>query len=195
MMRFFVLRSPKESKGCMDSQKDAVQKDVIEARWQRYINRKMISPHELKKHVAHLRKEKKTIATLNGSFDLLHAGHLFMIYEASLQCDVLIVALNSDASIQKYKAKDRPIIPLKERMEMMSALECVDFVTSFEETDPRELLKVISPDVHVNGAEYGADCIEADVVKECGGKLHLVPRVAGLATSAIVKKIKSLSCA
>jgi len=76
-----------------------------------------------------------------------------MIHQASLQADVLIVALNSDNSIQKYKSPKRPIIPLIYRLRMMAALDFVDYVTSFEETDPRELLKRIKPHVHVNGAE------------------------------------------
>jgi len=156
-----------------------------------WLEKKLIEPKELEAKVAHLRKLGKTIATLNGSFDLLHAGHLFMIHEASKQADILIVALNSDASVQKYKSKDRPIIPLMSRLEMMAALEFVNFVTWFDETDPRELLSKIKPDVHVNGEEYGAHCIEAETVKAYGGKLHLVQRIEGLSTSAIVARIKA----
>jgi rfaE bifunctional protein nucleotidyltransferase chain/domain len=162
-------------------------------RWKEYSNRKVVTPDNLRKQIESLRKEGKTIATINGSFDLMHAGHLFMLYEAAQQCDVLIVALNSDASIRAYKSKDRPIIPLKERIELMSAIEFVDYITWFEETDPRAILEIVRPDVHVNGAEYGENCIEAEVVRKNGGKLFLVPRIAGLATSDIVKKIKSLT--
>ena len=137
-----------------------------------------------------LRKSQKTIGTLNGSFDLLHAGHLYIIHQASLQVDRLIVLLNSDASIRAYKGAQRPIIPLQYRMELMAALEFVDYVTWFEEMDPRALLMKIRPDVHINGAEYGADCIEADVVQKTGGRVHLVERIDGLSTSQIVEKIK-----
>ena len=157
-----------------------------------FFTEKYIPPSDLAAKVEALRKEGKTIATLNGSFDLLHAGHLHMIQQASAQADILIVALNSDASIKKYKSIHRPIIPLLERMKMMAALSFVDFVTSFEETDPRDLLEKIRPDVHVNGAEYGANCIEADVVRSHGGRVHIVDLVPGLSTTQIVTKIKNL---
>lgn len=157
----------------------------------KYLAEKLIDPSQLEGKIKELRNEGKTIATLNGSFDLLHAGHLFMISEAASQADCLIVALNSDRSIQAYKSPNRPIIPLAYRLEMMAALQFVDYVTWFEETDPRELLQKIKPDVHVNGAEYGKECIEASVVRENGGRLHLVPRIPGLATSALIEKIKT----
>jgi rfaE bifunctional protein nucleotidyltransferase chain/domain len=160
--------------------------------WKEYSNSKVIDPKRLIEKIASLRAEGKKIATINGSFDLLHAGHMFMLFEASKVADVLIVGLNSDASIRAYKSPDRPIITLQDRIEMMSAIAFVDHVTWFEELDPRNLLEIIRPDVHVNGAEYGENCIEAEVVKLHGGKLHLVPRIEGLSTSNVLKKIKSL---
>lgn len=156
------------------------------------IQQKYIHRGELPSKVGQLRSEGKTIGTLNGSFDLMHAGHLEMIYQASQQADVLIVALNTDASIKKYKSPLRPIIPLEYRLQMMAALEMVDFVTWFDETDPRAILEAIRPDVHSNGAEYGEDCIEAEVVKKQGGRIHIVSLVPGLSTSNIIKKIKEL---
>lgn len=155
--------------------------------------RKIIDPKELSAKVNHIRSQKKTIATLNGSFDLMHAGHLHIIHEASTVADVLIVALNSDSSIKQYKSPDRPIIPLKYRAELMAALEFVTYVTWFEETDPIKILSLIKPDVHVNGAEYGQNCIEAPTVKAHGGKIHIVPLVPGLSTSQIITKINSLA--
>jgi len=155
-----------------------------------WLQQKLIEPKQLENKVAALRAEKKTIATLNGSFDLLHAGHLYILHQASLQADCLIVALNSDRSIQQYKSPKRPIITLMDRLSMMAALEFVNYVTWFEETDPRNILGKIKPDVHVNGAEYGANCVEADTVREHGGKLHLVERIPGLATSAVIEKIR-----
>lgn len=153
---------------------------------------KLIEPKDLETLIEKLRSENKTIATLNGSFDLMHAGHLYIIFEAAKTADVLIVALNSDSSIKRYKSPSRPIIPLTYRLQMMAAMMCVDFVTWFDETDPRELLQKIKPDVHVNGIEYGAQCIEKDVVEANGGKVHLVDRIDGLATSEIIEKIKTL---
>lgn len=159
--------------------------------WSEACKKKWIDPSVLESTVLKLKSQNKRIATLNGSFDLMHAGHLYIIYEAKKQGDILIVALNSDSSIQRYKSPTRPIIPLKYRLELMSALEFVDYVTWFDETDPREILKKIRPDVHVNGVEYGAHCIEAETVKECGGKIHLVDRIDGLSTSQILAKIKT----
>lgn len=166
--------------------------------WSDTYQKKLIKYENLKEKVSQLRKMGKTIASLNGSFDLLHAGHLQMLYEASQVADVLIVALNSDTSIQQYKSLDRPIIPLKYRLQMIAALEFVDFVTCFDETDPRQILSLIQPDVHVNGSEYGGSCIEAETVKKHGGKIHIVKLVPGLSTSNIIKKITALgdtSCA
>jgi D-glycero-beta-D-manno-heptose 1-phosphate adenylyltransferase len=157
--------------------------------WKEESQKKIVQPKEIEKLVSDLRACKKTIATLNGSFDLLHAGHLQIIFEASLVADVLIVALNSDDSIKRYKSPERPIIPLEYRLEMMAALSFVDYVTWFEETDPRETLKRICPDVHVNGAEYGEDCIEAPVVRQGGGRIHLVKRIPSLSTTEIIEKI------
>lgn len=153
---------------------------------------KIIEPKFLAKKVNQIRQQGKTLATLNGSFDLLHAGHLTIIQEASKVADTLLVALNSDASITKYKSPNRPIIPLEYRLQMMAALCFVDYVTWFEETDPRKLLELIKPDVHVNGAEYGKNCIEAEVVRSHGGRIHIVELVPGLSTSQIIKKIRSL---
>lgn len=155
-----------------------------------WLQKKLIEPEHLEEKVAQIRARQLSLATLNGSFDLMHAGHLFIIHEASKQADRLLVALNSDSSIQQYKSPDRPIIPLSYRLEMIAALEFVDYVTWFDEIDPRVLLAKIKPDVHVNGAEYGVECIEAETVKTHGGRLHLVDRIPSLATSAIIEKIK-----
>ena len=143
----------------------------------KFIEQKLIDPKNIEGAVQELRLKNKTIATLNGSFDLMHAGHLEMIYQASLQADALIVALNTDRSIKEYKSPLRPIIPLEYRIRMMAALQMVDYVTWFDETDPRQILARIKPDVHVNGAEYGENCIEADVVRSHGGKIHIVSLV------------------
>lgn len=157
-----------------------------------FLEKKIISPEKLAEKLDEIRADKKSIATLNGSFDLLHAGHLEMIYQASLQGDVLLVALNSDASIKGYKSPDRPIIPLEYRLQLMASLAFVDYVTWFHELDPRTLLSLVKPNVHVNGAEYGENCIEAEVVKANGGKIHIVELVPGLSTSAILHKIHQL---
>jgi D-glycero-beta-D-manno-heptose 1-phosphate adenylyltransferase len=158
--------------------------------WELQSQKKLIDPSVLEKKISEIKKEGKTIVSLNGSFDLLHAGHLQIIYEASLQGDILIVALNTDESIKKYKSVKRPIIPLKYRLLMIAALEFVDYVTYFEETDPCNILSKIKPDVHVNGREYGENCIEAATVKKYGGKIHIVDLIPSLSTTNIIEKIK-----
>jgi len=160
--------------------------------WNAEYKKKVILPSDVKSFAENLKAEGITIATLNGSFDLMHAGHLHIIYEASKQADVLIVALNSDSSVRQYKDPKRPIIPLEYRLQMMSALSFVSYVTWFDETTPCRLLKEICPNVHVNGSDYGSYPIETDVVLSCGGRLHIVDLVPGLSTSLIVERIKSL---
>lgn len=155
------------------------------------MQKKLIDPAQLETKIASIRADHRTLATLNGSFDLLHAGHLYILHEAARQADCLLVALNSDRSIQKYKSSNRPIISLPYRLEMVAALACVDYVTWFDETDPCALLAQIKPDVHVNGAEYGENCIEAQTIALYGGKLHLVPRIPSLSTTEIIQRIKS----
>ncbi len=164
--------------------------------WSIAYHKKVILPEQLGKRINELRNQNKTIATLNGSFDLLHAGHLHIIFEASQVGEILIVALNSDQSIRQYKDPKRPLISLNYRLQMMAALEFVDYVTWFEETDPCHLLSLIKPDVHVNGSEYGENCIEAETVRMHGGRIHIVPLISGLSTSLIIRKIqeKDNSC-
>ena len=156
------------------------------------LRQKLVEPERLEALRAKIRASELTLATLNGSFDLLHAGHLYILHEAAHLADCLLVLLNSDRSIQAYKSPDRPIIPLPYRLEMVAALACVDYVSWFDETDPRIVLNRVKPDVHVNGAEYGENCIEAETVKSNGGKLHLVKRIPSLSTTEIVEKIKKI---
>ena len=153
---------------------------------------KILDPSMISTVVDQMRTEGKTIATLNGSFDLLHAGHLHIIYQASLQADCLIMGLNTDRSIQEYKSPKRPIVPLKYRLEMIAALEFVDYVTFFDETHPKEFIKKVHPDVHVNGADWGPNCLEAPLVKELNARLHIVNLIDSLSTSQIVEKIQKL---
>lgn len=158
--------------------------------WKSFSKKKFISREDLFNKIGQLKQSGQTIATINGAFDLLHSGHLQIIYEASRQADLLIVALNSDLSIKKYKDRSRPIMPLEHRLEIVSALEFVSFVTPFDETTPIALLEIIQPHVHINGREYGENCIEADIVKKYGGRIHIVDIVPGLSTSKIIDKIK-----
>jgi len=136
--------------------------------------KKIMKKINLKKIVSTTRKNKKTIVTLNGTFDILHKGHDYIISEAKKQGDVLIVAVNSDKSVKKNKGPERPINNENSRARMIAAYKEVDYVIVFEEIAPINLLGIIKPDVHVNGSEYGKNCIEASIVRKNGGKIHIV---------------------
>ncbi len=115
----------------------------------------------------------RTIVTTNGTFDLLHAGHLFLLSQARLHGDVLIVGVNSDASVKRYKGPDRPHESQDIRAQNVAGYADVVFV--FDDDDPRSWLPLIRPHVHVNAATYGAECVEADVLRTIGARLVLVP--------------------
>ncbi len=153
---------------------------------------KILAPEQLEATVRKLKGEGKAVVTLNGSFDLLHPGHVDMIKQASQLGDVLILLLNTDESIKINKGKSRPINPLVDRLEMIASLEFVDLVSYFSETDPITILGKIQPNIHVNGSEYGEDCIEAEVVKKHGGRIHIIDLLPGYSSTNIIKKIKAL---
>lgn len=156
------------------------------------IQRKYVEPAGIEEFCQNLKMSGKSIATLNGSFDLLHPGHLEMLYQASLQADVLLVLLNTDTSIKAYKAPDRPLNPLEVRLQNMAALEMVHFVTWFDETDPCQILEKVRPNVHVNGGEYGENCIESNIVKKHGGTIHVVNLIDGYSTTNLINKIRKI---
>jgi len=154
---------------------------------------KIKTREEIKKIAESLRKKGEKIVTCNGSFDLLHAGHVKFLQEAKDQGDILIVGLNSNDSIHKYKNADRPIIDEKYRLEGLAALECVDYVILMDEEEIAvPLINLVKPDVHANGEEYGENCVEAEAVKGFGGKLYLVKKFEGFSTTELVNKIVSL---
>jgi D-beta-D-heptose 7-phosphate kinase/D-beta-D-heptose 1-phosphate adenosyltransferase len=147
---------------------------------------RLVPRRSLAQLAATLRMKGRKIVTINGSFDLLHSGHLHILSEARRQGDVLLVGLNSDASVRRYKGPDRPIVPERQRAEMLLALRMVDYVHIFDESDPIAFLQEVRPDVHVNGSEYGADCIESETVRESGGVVHIVERLPNLSTSRLL---------
>ena len=150
---------------------------------------KIVSRETLATIVRNLKQRGATIVTTNGSFDLLHVGHVTMLQEAKSLGDVLIVGMNSDASVRCYKGKARPICPQEHRAKMLAALECPDYITIFDELTPIPLLEIIQPDIHVNSPEHGYDCIERDVVEQHGGRIHLAQMVEGMSTSQLMQRI------
>ena len=118
-------------------------------------------------------------------------GHIRYLSAAKAEGDILIIGLNSDASVKSFKEKGRPIITQDQRAEVLASLECVDYITIFDETDPLKLLKRIMPAVLVKGADWAeAQIIGADFVKSTGGKVVRVPVVPEISTSRIIQRIK-----
>ena len=136
-----------------------------------------------------LRAEGRRIVFTNGTFDILHAGHVTYLAFARQQGDLLIVGLNSDASIRRIKGDKRPVIKEPFRSAMLAALECVDYICVFDEDEPCALLEACLPDVLVKGEDWAQQVIGREIVEERGGEVVLAPMVEGLSTSAIIDKI------
>jgi D-beta-D-heptose 7-phosphate kinase/D-beta-D-heptose 1-phosphate adenosyltransferase len=155
------------------------------------VESRIVERSELGPLADRLRARGQRVVTVNGSFDLLHTGHLHILREAKHQGDVLIVGMNSDASVRAYKGPSRPIVPEQQRAELLLAVRYVDYVHIFDETVPMPFIEAVRPAVHVNGAEYGTECIEAETVRRIGATLHLVDRVPGLSTTEILQRVES----
>ncbi|MFW6107957.1 MAG: D-glycero-beta-D-manno-heptose 1-phosphate adenylyltransferase, partial [bacterium] len=131
----------------------------------------------------------RTIAFTNGCFDLLHIGHVHLLSKAKEFGDVLIVAINSDASTRRIKGAGRPIIPEEARAEMLAALECVDYVTIYDEDTPIPLLTIVRPDVIVKGGEYGKKgVVGGELVESMGGRIENVPMIEGFSTTEVAER-------
>jgi D-beta-D-heptose 7-phosphate kinase/D-beta-D-heptose 1-phosphate adenosyltransferase len=135
---------------------------------------------------------KKVVFT-NGCFDILHRGHLDLIARAAELGNVLVVALNTDASVKKLKGADRPINHEQDRVFQIASLLCVDAVYLFDEETPEQIINDINPDVLVKGGDYSIDTIVgAKHVQSYGGKVEVIPFVEGYSTSSLIDTIKKL---
>ncbi|MBI3035432.1 D-glycero-beta-D-manno-heptose 1-phosphate adenylyltransferase [Candidatus Woesearchaeota archaeon] len=140
--------------------------------------------------VKRLRKQNKKIVTTNGVFDILHLGHVKYLEEAKKLGDVLIVGVNADASVKKFKGDKRPINGEKSRIVVLAALESADYVFLFNERDPRKWLEKIKPDFHVKAGDYGMrQIIERGVVERNGGRIVIARMIKGCSTTGLIKKI------
>lgn len=140
-----------------------------------------------------LQASGKTVVFTNGAFDILHVGHLSYLEFARAQGDCLIVGLNSDASIKRYKGPERPINPCPDRARLLLGLRCVDFVVVFEEDEPKDLIRELLPDVLVKGADWAHYVSGRDIVEANGGKVVLAKLVEGRSTSRIIEAIQDQS--
>ena len=153
------------------------------------MNSKVKSHEEIVEIAQRLRDDGKKVVTYNGSFDILHLGHIKSLEEAKAQGDILAVLLNSDNSVQKYKGPNHPVNSEKERAEVLSAIGHVDYVVHFDEINPKEILKKIKPDIHCNGSDWGKNCVERGVVEENGGKIHILKWQQGFSTSGLMSRV------
>lgn len=147
---------------------------------------KIVGWATLKKRLARDRRHKKKIVFTNGVFDLLHVGHLKVLESCKKFGDVLVLGLNSDASVRRLKGPKRPILPGKERAELLAGFDVVDYVTFFNEDTPEKLIKVVQPDVLAKGGDYKVNQI---VGRDVAKKVVRIPLVKGQSTSNLIKLI------
>lgn len=151
---------------------------------------KIKTTEEIERIVNKIRGKNKKIVTTNGVFDILHIGHIRYLQEAKKLGDVLIVGLNSDSSVKLIKGPKRPINNQEERVEVLAALEFIDYIVVFEEETPVKLLGRIKPDVHVKGRDYDInEIIEKDTVEKNGGKIELLSLVKEKSTTNLIERI------
>lgn len=135
----------------------------------------------------------RKIVFTNGVFDLIHFGHVDYLYKAKELGDILIVGVNSDSSVKKFKSTSRPIQPQDDRLQIVAALKPVDYVILFEQETPEELIKLVKPDILVKGADYKeSEIIGAEFVKSYGGEVHRIELSPDRSTTIIIQKIKDL---
>lgn len=135
------------------------------------------------------------VAFTNGCFDILHAGHVRYLTAARATSDMLVVGLNSDASVRTIKGARRPLNPEALRAEVLAGLRCVDCVVLFDEPDPLALIETLQPDVLVKGADWAEDrIIGADVVRKRGGRVERIALVPDISTTALIDRIRERYC-
>jgi len=135
------------------------------------------------------KREGKVVVFTNGCYDLLHPGHVRLLEQARSLGDVLILALNSDASVRRAKGPSRPLLAEGERAELAMALEAVDAVTLFDEETPRELISTVLPDVLIKGADWAHFIAGKEEVEAAGGKVMTVALEPGYSTTNIVERV------
>jgi rfaE bifunctional protein nucleotidyltransferase chain/domain len=137
------------------------------------------------------KRNGRSVVFTNGCFDLLHPGHLHSLERARELGDVLVVGLNSDASVRQLKGAGRPVIAERERAEILAALECVDAVVIFDALTPRAVVAALLPDVLVKGGDWSDDQIVGrEEVEAAGGRVVSVPVLPGYSTTAILRRIR-----
>ena len=154
---------------------------------------KVVSTAQLLPLLERARRDRQRIVFTNGCFDLMHIGHTRYLEAAKALGDLLVVGVNSDASVKLLnKAPDRPIVGEAQRAEVLAALACVDYVVIFPEPDPLNLITALLPDVLVKGADWPVDrIIGREVVERRGGTVKTIPLVPDMSTTALIQRIRS----
>jgi D-beta-D-heptose 7-phosphate kinase/D-beta-D-heptose 1-phosphate adenosyltransferase len=164
-------------------------RDVRDSHWH---HAKFYSTADAETLVRRWKSRGLSVGFTNGCFDIVHAGHVALLAAARAQCDRLIVALNTDAGVQRLKGPQRPVNSLGDRSAVIAAVESVDAVISFDEETPLELIRCLKPDVLVKGGDYTIDgVVGADVVQENGGKVVLVDLIEGRSTTRLIDAIRA----
>jgi rfaE bifunctional protein nucleotidyltransferase chain/domain len=156
---------------------------------------KFIEDHDaLATIVEGLKVRGKRVVMGNGCFDILHVGHIRYLYGAKREGDVLLVAVNSDKSIARLEKRNKPVIPDKERIEILESLEMIDYLTLFDEPTVDPLLRKLKPHVHAKGTDYTRDSVpERETVLSYGGEIAIVGDPKRHSSSAIIEKIANSS--
>ncbi len=153
---------------------------------------KVKSLGELRKVRARLKAQGRKVVFTNGCFDLLHAGHIKLFREAKALGDVLIVGLNEDESIRRLKGPSRPVFPLAERLEVLSAIGDIDYLTWFGEDTPLKTIRALLPDVLVKGGDWTPETVVGRCeVEAAGGRVVIIPTLKGKSTTGIIDRIRS----
>ena len=152
--------------------------------------KKILTLEDLVTRLGKVRKSGQKIVFTNGCFDIMHVGHVRYLADAGSEGDLLVVGLNSDASVRIIKGDKRPIVRQNHRAEVLASLGCVDFIVIFDEPDPLKLIQTLKPDVLVKGEDWTEDAIVgAESVKSHGGKIVRISFVEESSTTAIIEKI------
>jgi rfaE bifunctional protein nucleotidyltransferase chain/domain len=155
------------------------------------VSGKIKSLEALKEIAAAARKDGKTVVFTNGCFDLLHRGHVHILREAKACGDILIVGVNSDRSVKMIKGANRPLLPERDRVELIAAMEMVDYVVLFDESDPYKIIESLKPDVLAKGGDWKVEkIIGSDIVEKRGGRVAVIPYLAGFSTTEIIERIR-----
>ena len=149
----------------------------------------------IKNEILLLQQQGKKIVFTNGCFDILHAGHVDIFQQARNLGGALVVAVNSDISIKQIKGEKRPVVPQAQRMQVLAALEAIDYVVIFDEENPLKIIKELQPDILVKGGDWPIETIVGrEIVEKNGGEIRSIPLLEGISTTNIIEEVKKRFC-